>query len=45
VKDYIKNQGRFRHLTEDSIIKIQKRVVEEYNIILERANAGKRTKK
>jgi pyruvate ferredoxin oxidoreductase beta subunit len=42
VQDYLKNQGRFRHLTEDSIAKIQKRVIEEYNIILERANAAKR---
>jgi pyruvate ferredoxin oxidoreductase beta subunit len=41
VQDYLKTQGRFRHLTPDSIAKIQKRVVEEYNIILERAHAGK----
>jgi pyruvate ferredoxin oxidoreductase beta subunit len=41
VQDYLKTQGRFRHLTPDSITKIQKRVVEEYNIILERAHAGK----
>jgi pyruvate ferredoxin oxidoreductase beta subunit len=42
VTDYLKTQGRFRHLTPNSIALIQKRVVEEYNIILERANAGKR---
>ena len=42
VTDYFKGQVRFRHLTPDSIEKIQKRVIEEYNIILERANAGKR---
>jgi pyruvate ferredoxin oxidoreductase beta subunit len=42
VTDYLKGQSRFRHLTEVSIAKIQKRVVEEYQIILERANAGKR---
>lgn len=45
VTDYFKGQGRFRHLTPDIIEKIQKRVVEEYQIVLERANAGKRTKK
>jgi pyruvate ferredoxin oxidoreductase beta subunit len=42
VTDYLKIQTRFRHLTPNTIEKIQKRVVEEYNIILERANAGKR---
>ncbi len=42
VVDYLKIQGRFRHLTPDMIEKIQKRVIEEYNIILERANAAKR---
>jgi pyruvate ferredoxin oxidoreductase beta subunit len=42
VQDYLKGQVRFRHLTEDSIAKIQKRVEKEYQIILERANAGKR---
>jgi pyruvate ferredoxin oxidoreductase beta subunit len=30
VKDYLKIQGRFRHLDEDMIEKIQKRVIEEY---------------
>ncbi len=44
VTDYLKIQGRFRHLTPDSIEKIQKRVVQEYQIVLERANAGKRNK-
>jgi pyruvate ferredoxin oxidoreductase beta subunit len=43
VTDYLKIQSRFRHLTPDMIEKIQKRVVEEYNIVLERANAGKRS--
>jgi pyruvate ferredoxin oxidoreductase beta subunit len=42
VADYLKIQSRFRHLTPDMIEKIQKRVVEEYNMILEKANAGKR---
>ena len=31
VKEYLKPQGRFRHLTDDLIAKIQKRVTEEYN--------------
>jgi len=30
VEDYLKIQGRFRHLDEDMIEKIQKRVIEEY---------------
>ena len=30
VKEYLKGQGRFRHLTEDNIALIQKRVLEEY---------------
>ncbi len=42
VTDYLKGQTRFRHLTEDSIAKIQTRVEQEYNIILEKANARKR---
>jgi pyruvate ferredoxin oxidoreductase beta subunit len=42
VTDYTSIQRRFRHLTEDSLAKIQKRVIEEYEIVLERANAGKR---
>jgi pyruvate ferredoxin oxidoreductase beta subunit len=42
VTDYLKIQGRFRHLTPDIIEKIQQRVIEEYNIVLERANAAKR---
>jgi len=31
VKEYLKPQGRFRHLTDDLIENIQKRVTEEYN--------------
>ena len=42
VADYTRIQSRFRHLTPDMLEKIQKRVIEEYNIILERANAAKR---
>ncbi len=45
VTDYIKAQGRFRHLSEDVIAKIQTRVIKEYQIILEKANAGKRNQK
>lgn len=37
IKDYISSQGRFRHLTEDSIELIQKRVIDEYNKLLEKA--------
>ena len=44
VNDYLKIQGRFRHLTEETIAKIQKRVEEEYQIVLERAHVAKRTK-
>ena len=42
VSDYLKIQSRFRHLTPDLIEKIQLRVIDEYNIVLERANAAKR---
>jgi len=31
VKEYLKPQGRFRHLTDDLIAEIQKRVTEEYD--------------
>ncbi|MEI6153133.1 MAG: thiamine pyrophosphate-dependent enzyme, partial [Deltaproteobacteria bacterium] len=31
VKDYIKGQGRFRHLKDDAIEKIQERITEEWN--------------
>lgn len=31
VKEYLKPQGRFRHLTDDLIAEIQKRITEEYN--------------
>ena len=44
VADYLKIQGRFRHLSDDVIAKIQKRVEQEYQIILEKANVAKRTK-
>jgi len=31
IEDYLKVQGRYRHLTKDSIAEIQVKVVEEYN--------------
>lgn len=37
VTDYMKLQGRFRHLSPDDIDKIQTRVVKEYEIIREKA--------
>jgi len=36
VEDYLKPQGRFRHLTPDSIQKIQDRVIMEYNKLLDK---------
>jgi pyruvate ferredoxin oxidoreductase beta subunit len=40
VTDYLKTQGRFRHLSEDSIALIQKRVELEYQKLLEKAKHG-----
>ena len=37
VEDYLKLQGRFRHLSEDTIKEIQERVVKEYERIKEKA--------
>jgi pyruvate ferredoxin oxidoreductase beta subunit len=37
VTDYLKPQGRFRHLTQDDIAKIQARVVAEYGKLKEKA--------
>jgi len=37
VQDYFKLQGRFRHLSEDTISEIQERVVQEYERIKEKA--------
>ena len=34
VEDYLKIQGRFRHLTPDLIEKIQERVTKDYNKLL-----------
>jgi pyruvate ferredoxin oxidoreductase beta subunit len=40
VKDYLKIQGRFRHLSDDNIAKIQARVELEYQKLMEKANHG-----
>jgi pyruvate ferredoxin oxidoreductase beta subunit len=45
VTDYLKGQGRFRHLTEDVIAQIQERVVLEYNKILENVKHGSKAAK
>jgi len=37
LQEYLKYQGRFRHLSEDNIREIQERVIEEYNKIKEKA--------
>ena len=39
VTDYMKLQGRFRHLSEDILEKIQKRVTADYAALKEKANA------
>ncbi len=40
VKEYIKLQGRFRHLTDEMIEEIEKRVHEEYEILREKSKRG-----
>ncbi len=45
VKDYLKQQGRFRHLSDDIIQKIQDRVEIEYQKLLEKAKYGSKTTK
>jgi pyruvate ferredoxin oxidoreductase beta subunit len=40
VKDYMKMQGRFRHLSDDIIAQIQERVELEYRKLLEKAKHG-----
>lgn len=40
IKEYIKLQGRFRHLTEDMIQAIEKRVHQEYEQLKEKSNKG-----
>ena len=41
VQDYLKLQGRFRHLSDDNIRLIQERVEREYYKLLEKAKNGK----
>jgi len=45
VKDYLKLQGRFRHLSDDTINIIQDRVIEEYNRLVEKAKDGSKRAK
>ena len=40
IRDYIKPQGRFRHLTDDMIDEIEKRVHKEYEQLKEKAGKG-----
>jgi pyruvate ferredoxin oxidoreductase beta subunit len=40
VTDYMKLQGRFRHLSEDIIKKIQERVTAEYEALKEKTVEG-----
>ncbi len=40
IKEYIKLQGRFRHLTEEMIEEIEKRVHKEYGQLKEKATKG-----
>jgi pyruvate ferredoxin oxidoreductase beta subunit len=45
VNDYLKLQGRFRHLSEDTISIIQERVEKEYQKLVEKAKDGSRRAK
>jgi len=38
IEDYLKPQGRFRHLTPDQIEMIQERIYQEYNKLLDKVN-------
>jgi pyruvate ferredoxin oxidoreductase beta subunit len=40
IKEYIKLQGRFRHLTDEMIEEIQKRIIQDYEVLRERAKRG-----
>ena len=42
VTDYMKPQGRFRHLSDDLIAKIQKRVTDDYAELKEKASASQK---
>jgi pyruvate ferredoxin oxidoreductase beta subunit len=41
IKEYLKFQGRFRHLTDDMVEKIEKKIHQEYEELKERAVIGK----
>jgi pyruvate ferredoxin oxidoreductase beta subunit len=41
IEDYFKIQGRFRHLTKETIAQIQKRVTDKYAELKEKASCGK----
>jgi pyruvate ferredoxin oxidoreductase beta subunit len=45
VKDYLKLQGRFRHLSDDTIKMIQERVELDYRKLLEKAKDGSKRSK
>ena len=45
VRDYLKIQGRFRHLSDDLIDEIQKRTEQDYKKLLEKAKHGTRRTK
>jgi pyruvate ferredoxin oxidoreductase beta subunit len=45
VKDYMKPQGRFRHLSDDNIARIQARVELEYQKLLEKTENGRKKTK
>jgi pyruvate ferredoxin oxidoreductase beta subunit len=45
LKDYFKLQGRFRHLSDDTVAMIQARVEKEYNKLLEKAKDGSKRSK
>ena len=45
VKDYLKLQGRFRHLSDENIAVIQARVDKEYKKLLEKAKDGSKRRK
>lgn len=40
IKEYLRLQGRFRHLTDEMIEEIQERIQREYEILRERAKRG-----
>ena len=44
IGDYLKGQGRFRHLTEDMIDDIQKQVIKDYQTIRKLTRSSRRTR-